>query len=48
MKLDPGIHVGMHLVWFSKTRCDKIEPTKITKLRTHKPAQLTGREQPED
>jgi hypothetical protein len=23
MKLDPGMHVGMHLVCFSKTRCDK-------------------------
>jgi hypothetical protein len=23
MKLDPGIHIGMHLVCFSKTRCDK-------------------------
>jgi hypothetical protein len=22
MKLDPGIHIGMHLVCFSKTRCD--------------------------
>jgi hypothetical protein len=25
MKLDPGIHIGMHLVCFSKTRCDKGE-----------------------
>jgi hypothetical protein len=23
MKLDPGIHIGMHLVCFSKTRCDR-------------------------
>jgi hypothetical protein len=22
MKLDPDIHIGMHLVCFSKTRCD--------------------------
>jgi hypothetical protein len=22
MKLDPGIHIGMHLVCFSKTGCD--------------------------
>jgi hypothetical protein len=25
MKLDPGIHIGMHLVCFSKTRCDKFK-----------------------
>jgi hypothetical protein len=24
MKLDPSIHIGMHLVCFSKTRCDNI------------------------
>jgi hypothetical protein len=24
MKLDPDIHIGMHLVYFSKTRCDSI------------------------
>jgi hypothetical protein len=23
MKLDPGMHIGMHLVCFSKTGCDK-------------------------
>jgi hypothetical protein len=23
MKLDPGIHKGMHLVCFSNTRCDR-------------------------
>jgi hypothetical protein len=22
MKLDPGMHIGMHLVCFSKTMCD--------------------------
>jgi hypothetical protein len=22
MKLDPGMHIGMHLVCFSKTECD--------------------------
>jgi hypothetical protein len=22
MKLDPGMHIGMHLVCFSKTGCD--------------------------
>jgi hypothetical protein len=22
MTLDPGMHIVMHLVWFSKTRCD--------------------------
>jgi hypothetical protein len=24
MKLDPGMHIGMHLVCFSKTRYDNI------------------------
>jgi hypothetical protein len=24
MKLDPGIHIGMYSVCFSKTRCDKV------------------------
>jgi hypothetical protein len=26
MKLDPGIHIGMHLVCFYKTRCDTPGP----------------------
>jgi hypothetical protein len=26
MKLDPGIHIGMHVVCFSKTRCDTSQP----------------------
>jgi hypothetical protein len=25
MKLDPGMHIGMHLVCFSKTRCESLE-----------------------
>jgi hypothetical protein len=24
MKLDPGMHIGMHLVCLSKTRCDRV------------------------
>jgi hypothetical protein len=24
MKLDPGMHIGMHLVCFSKTGCDRV------------------------
>jgi hypothetical protein len=24
MKFDPGMHIGMHLVCFSKTRCDRV------------------------
>jgi hypothetical protein len=29
MKLDPGMHIGMHLVCFSKTGCDSFSLEKI-------------------
>jgi hypothetical protein len=32
MKLDPGMHIGMHLVCFSKTGCDSCK-TPMTILR---------------
>jgi hypothetical protein len=40
MKLDPGIHIGMHLVCFSKTRCDRrpwaqTATTKTSSQRWH-------------
>jgi hypothetical protein len=33
MKLDPGIHIGMHLVCFSKTRCDIAHPSNTAARR---------------
>jgi hypothetical protein len=40
MKLDPSIHIGMHLVCFSKTRCDNLTRTRLiskhlTRLISH-------------
>jgi hypothetical protein len=32
MKLGPGIHIGMHLVCFSKTRCDMGEQPQERKI----------------
>jgi hypothetical protein len=32
MKLDPGMHIGIHLVCFSKTRCDTRAPGTSPRL----------------
>jgi hypothetical protein len=32
MKLDPGMHISMHLVCFSKTRCDRAGQPKGEEL----------------
>jgi hypothetical protein len=29
MKLDPGMHIGLHLVCFSKTKCDNMLATHM-------------------
>jgi hypothetical protein len=39
MKLDPGIHIGMHLVCFSKTRCTAHRrAVKTEEVRQGRPA----------
>jgi hypothetical protein len=33
MKLDPGMHIGMHLVCLSKTGCDRVAPRRWPAFR---------------
>jgi hypothetical protein len=32
MKFGPGMHIGMHLVCFSKTRCHRLRPSPLMLL----------------
>jgi hypothetical protein len=41
MKLDPGIHIGIHLVCFFKTRCDMGLAPPATNVSTAVPGDKT-------
>jgi hypothetical protein len=47
MKLDPGMHIGMHLVCFSKTRCDRKFHRPVAEELVGRPREGGAREDPQ-